>query len=234
MLDKKIYERYLLKVNERQLEDKDLDGLNNDVMNIMIQFYIDKQYDELRKELVSAKRFKKMFEEQVTSYLSYQIGCFSMIIKVFEILVKNNIRKDDFKKQMTALYAKAGVKEILEYIYKNPDSQHKVICERTKVKNKSYLSQLLKQLENIGCVERYSGGKTSFFSLSIDGQVFVKEKQKNEKTVEPVFPIGKYNISCLNNPEKDSMDIHVVKNNNILWEKKYEKYNMEVNCVGKN
>lgn len=194
MLDKKLYERYLEEINGNQLTEKEVENLTIDYMNLLIQDYIDKQYDKIQKELSSAKRFKQLFEKQISNRLSYHIGEFSMLIRLFEILIRTIARKESFRKQMIALYAKAGVKEVLEYIYYNPDSQHKTICERTAVKNKSYLSQLLKQLETAGCVERYSGGKTSFFSLSIDGQAFVKDKINFERINTYVNPIEKYHL----------------------------------------
>ena len=126
---------------------------------------------------------------------------------------------------MTALYAKAGVKEVLEYIYKNPDSQHKTICEMTSVKNKSYLSQLLKQLETAGCVERYSGGKTSFFSLSIDGQAFVKDKIGSEKKEIFINPKRKYDIQ---ETTFFKGNVHKEKYDNIFWNGKFTNMYLEV------
>lgn len=234
MLDKKLYERYLLKAKENTLAEKEMEGLNNDFMNIMIHYYIDKQYDELKKEINSAKRFRSLFEGYIINYLSYQIGCFSTVVKIFELLIKSNIHQNNFKKTMTALYAKSGVAEILEYIYKNPDSQHKVICQKTSVKNKSYLSQLLKQLESAGCIERYSMGKTSFFSLSVEGQAFIKEKRQTGKIGEHILPVGKYDLSYLDNLQSDIDGMHLMKYSKNTWDKKYKNYVMEVNCVGKN
>lgn len=233
MLNKKIYEKYVLKTKENTLATEDLEKLNGDLINIMIEFYVHKNYDEVRKEIKSAKYFISLFNKYIIHSLSYQIGCFSMIIKIFELLMKSSIRKDEFKNVMNALYAKSGVKEILEYIYKNPDSQHKTICEKTSVKNKSYLSQLLKQLENAGCVERYSTGKRSFFSLSVEGQTFIKDKQKSKELEEHILPVEKYNLNYFENgqcniePEK--------KYSRVFFYRKDKNYaSGEVNCVGKN
>jgi len=225
MLDKKIYEKYLQKVNDNQLTEKGVENLTTDCMNLLIQYYIDKQYMEIQKELNSAKRFRQLFEKQVSNRLSYYIGGFSTLIIFFEVLTRTKIRKDSFKNQMTALYAKAGVKEVLEYIYKNPDSQHKTICEMTSVKNKSYLSQLLKQLETAGCVERYSGGKTSFFSFSIDGQAFVKDKIGSEKKEIFINPKRKYDIQ---ETTVFKGNVHKEKYDNIFWNGKFTNMYLEV------
>lgn len=225
MLDKDIYEKYLRKVNEDRLTEKGVENLTTDCMNLLIQYYIDKQYMEIQKELNSAKRFRQLFEKQVSNRLSYYIGGFSILISFFEVLTRTKVRKDSFKNQMTALYAKAGVKEVLEYIYKNPDSQHKTICEMTSVKNKSYLSQLLKQLETAGCVERYSGGKTSFFSLSIDGQAFVKDKIGSEKKEIFINPKRKYDIQ---ETTFFKGNVHKEKYDNIFWNGKFTNMYLEV------
>ena len=70
MLDKDIYEKYLRKVNEDRLTEKGVENLTTDCMNLLIQYYIDKQYMEIQKELNSAKRFRQLFEKQVSNRLS--------------------------------------------------------------------------------------------------------------------------------------------------------------------
>lgn len=217
MLDKKLYEKIQSEIKESRLNEKELEHLVNDMTNLLLHSYYQKKYDEVEKQIKSAKRFTSLFHTCITSLLSYQIGCFSATVTVFELLIKYGIHRESFQTRMTALYEKSGVKEILEYIYKNPDSQHKVICEKTSVNNKSYLSQLLRQLEDAGCVERYSAGKRSFFSLSIEGQAFVKDRLPYKKTGEYDFLREKYYTSQWN----EWQDNH---RKNDVFEKYYKDF----------
>lgn len=224
MLDKKLYEKYSLEIKENRLNEKELENLSNDVMNMLLQDYHQKKYNEVEQVLKLAKRFSSLFCQCIISPLSYEVGWFAAVIAVFELLEKSGNRKESFQTRMTALYEKSGVKEILEYIYKNPDSQHKTICEKTSVKNKSYLSQLLRQLEDAGCVERYSTGKRSFFSLSLEGQAFVKEKHQYKKTGEYSFLIRKYDLEQLENLQNNREDITINKYSKELLDRKYKNY----------
>lgn len=237
MLDKKLYEEYSKNIRENLINEREVENLTHDLMNLLIQYYSDKNFDKIEIEVKNAKRFKSALRKCIVDNLSYQIGCFSAIITVFELLIKSHIRKESFHTSMIALYEKSGVKEILEYIYNNPDSQHKKICERTSVKNKSYLSQLLKQLENAGCIERYSIGKRSFFSLSLAGQAFVKERYTPTKHTDYTPTIRKYDFSHSadvynKNPQYNTLDKYSSKNR-ITQESKNYDYKEVILC-GKN
>lgn len=185
------------KIQQGTLEERDIQWICDDYMNIFVEYYVSKRREEMRQKLSVAHRFRNMFAKTIKDYLSYYIGIFSGMTKSFEILSKAASRQEYFHNTMTALYAKSKVKEILEYLYAHPESQHKMIVESMDI-SKSYLTQLLRELEREGCVERFATGKRSFYSLSVGGQAFVRKKRAEREFVKPNFFDEKYTVTRRN------------------------------------
>lgn len=233
MLDKNKYEYYKIKIENNELDKGEVQRLSDTYINILIQYYTKRKQTELRKEIQSGKRFESLFTKYIKKDLAYYIGNFAVTIKIFELLMRINTRQETFHNEMTALYEKAGVSDILNYLYKHPDSQHKIICERTG-RSKSYLSQLLKELEEIGCVERYATGKRSFFSLTTDGQAFVKEKQQVKRNSTYDMFEGKYDFYIGDKLYVEKRGYSKKELRTVEFDYKLDRMNFsEVNCVGK-
>lgn len=186
MLNKEIYEMIQIKINNNELCVEDLQILNNDFLNECSILYIHNKQREIENEISFGKRFKNLFKKCIKDYFSFQIGNFYGTLKCLEVLLCSNKRQTKFNELMIASYEKSGVSNILNYLYEHPDSQHKVICESLHM-SKSYLSQLLRELERAGCVERYATGKRSFFSLSVLGQDFVRKKKNENKALADIY-----------------------------------------------
>lgn len=176
MLNKEIYTIIKNEIEKNELNENKLKNLNEDLSRLLIHLYIQKKYSTIETELSSGKRFKKILMKIVRDKISYYIGMFTNTLALFDLLTnlsKNNLT---FHERMVVLYTKANVKKVAEFLLMNPDSQHKVIAENTDI-DKGYLSHILKELQEAGCVERYGTGKRSFFSLSVQGREYVKKQQ---------------------------------------------------------
>lgn len=200
MLNVEKYQYYQMKTEEKGLEANDVKRLSEDLLDVMLLYYVEKKQEDILNEVELGKRFRNLFKRFIKDELSFYIGIFLAILNIFELLVLSNRKQTNFNDEMNALYGKSGVSKILDYLDKHPDSQHKVICERLGM-NKSYLSQILKELERVGCINRYATGKRSFFSLSVEGREFVKKKCPSENNISNIWNyksgwLGeKYNLS---------------------------------------
>lgn len=147
--------------------------LNEELLDKSVSLLIESKYEELKEEMNYSKRFTILLERSSSKNLDYYAGYFHALATAFSMIIAGKQEKVTFEKEMNALSKKANVKNILLYLYDHPDAQHKIISENTHV-GYSYLSQLMRELEDVGCVERYASGKRSFYSLSLKGQSFTK------------------------------------------------------------
>lgn len=220
----------LLSENSTDLPDT-VNELSESLLDKSISLFASGMYKELNKELDSSKRFKVLFEQSYSKNLDYYIGYFHALTTVFSMLLDKEAEDDTFEKEMNALSEKASVKKILFYLLDHSDAQHKVIAEKAGM-TPSHLSQLMRELEGTGCVERYASGKRSFYSLSLRGQAFTKKlKEKTELSENRLKLLSSYN--------KDITSLHYAPNYifSILDEGKYSvPYLVEVKsrCPSKN
>ena len=182
LMNKKTYDEYrelIVQKNDVKLQ-KRIRELNELLLADYLHDYFENSGRGIEKQLENTERFKQMSLPAVNSKISYQIGFFMAILNVFELLVYRSKKRHSFEVRIKAMSEKANVNKILDYLYFNPDSQHKVIAENTQLKA-NYLSELMRELENAGCVERYGVGKRSFYSLSLKANEFMKKQQKHLK-----------------------------------------------------
>lgn len=155
----------------------------DELLHDMTRLYIRRDKKKLDLELSLFKRLQKLLSSSITDMVSYQIGILMGIYKVVNLLNNTLSHDEDFNLRMSALYKKSKVKEILEYLEKHPSAQHKVIAQEVGAKP-NHLSQIMRELEDTGCVLRYAAGKRSFYELSLDGQAFIK-RQRNDDDLLP-------------------------------------------------
>ncbi|MDO4471220.1 MAG: hypothetical protein Q4C84_15405, partial [Bacillota bacterium] len=74
---------------------------------------------------------------------------------------------------MKRLSTKAHYSNILKYIYYWPSSRHKEIAENEGIRV-SFLTEIMKELQQKGAVKKYYSGKAAFYELTIDGKKFVR------------------------------------------------------------
>ncbi len=184
MMDKKMYEYFQRRLGEG-LQVKEVQRLSDEWLNSSVQGYLQGHYKQVQEEVEKGKRFQRLLKKAVMDPVSYVVGIFSGILYAMELLTSFTKQRTDFFKEAEALFEKANVERIANYLSKHPDSQHKVICTELGI-NKGYLSQLLREMERTGLVERYAAGKRSFYSLTLYGQKFVK-KERSRKNVTNSF-----------------------------------------------
>ena len=182
MLNKETYAILKKEIENDTLKANDLKNLNEDLSRLLIHLYLERNYSKIKTEISFGKRFRNLIMKVVRDKISYYIGGFSCILSLWEILVNVTNKNQLYREQMLSLYAKANVKNIAEFLLDHPDSQHKVIAENIDI-DKGYLSHILKELQEAGCVERYGTGKRSFFSLSVQGREYVKKQKQLDRAM---------------------------------------------------
>ncbi len=124
----------------------------------------------------ATESYDSVQSSQTAHEISYEIGRIDGIAVVLERLSQTMPDQNEFNKIMEAVYQREPVKKILDYMYDNPHIQHKTLANAIGLKP-SYLSQLLRTLEEYSCVVRYEIDRRSFFDLSLGGQTFIKKKR---------------------------------------------------------
>lgn len=198
VLNKRTYDECKLLMDEKEKDvlEEYLNELNERLIVNYAQDYLENTGKNIKTDLRNSNRFKNILKCAIDSKLSYQIGSFNTVICIFEILVYKENVKDAFIKRIKALNSKKNMNRLLWFLYKNPDSQHKNISEALDLK-KNYLSELLRELEDADCVDRYTLGKRSFYTLSKDANEFLRAESKDDFMNYKFRRIshGKYNVS---------------------------------------
>jgi predicted transcriptional regulator len=212
MLNKSIYDVYggLMKDAKYDELAERLKEENAHLMVEYVQDYLENRGKTIKKDFHTQEIFKQLLLPAVQNELSYQIGVISTMLTLFELLVSQSEKKVSFTKRIKALNEKSNVNAILSYLYKHPDSQHKVVSENVGLKP-NYLSELMRELEKTDCVIRYGVGKRSFYSLTIEANKFMRsvEEKKRERVMERKFGCEeKYNVPQVfvvynKNPRRD-------------------------------
>lgn len=176
MLNEKRYEQMKANLESDGRGTEAVHNLGDDFLHEAVRLCVDQERSQLEEELRLYKRFRKMLEPYTAHEISYEIGRIDGIATVLERLSQTMPDQNEFNKIMEAVYQREAVKKILDYMYDNPHIQHKTLANAIGLKP-SYLSQLLRTLEEYNCVVRYGIDRRSFFDLSLGGQTFIKKKR---------------------------------------------------------
>ena len=205
VLDKRTYDECKVLLNEMKYDELEgrLDALNETMIVNYVHDYLENNGDKIKTDLRNSTRFKTVFKAAIDNRLSYQIGSFNAILSIFEILAYKEYKKDSFIKRIKALSSKKNINKILLFLYKNPDSQHKIISEAVGLR-KNYVSELLRELEDSECVDRYTLGKRSFYTLSKEANEFLMEESKKDAIDYKFKSIGYLKYDFAENSQKYS------------------------------
>lgn len=184
MLDKKTYEYFQSRLKEG-LQEKEVRQLSDEWLKRSVKSYLQGNYKQMQEDLDKGNRFQRMLKKAVKDPVSYVVGIFSGTVYAMELLTGFSRQRMGVFGETAVLFKKANVGDIAEYLYKNPNAQHKTISAELGL-NKGYLSQLLREMERTGCVERYAAGRMSFYSLTLYGQEFVKREKLRKSLTNPV------------------------------------------------
>ena len=235
MPDKEMYEYFQYRLEEG-LQEKEVRRLSDEWLNEIVQCYLRGHYKQVQENLEKGKRFQRLLKKAVSDPISYVIGIFSGVLYAMVLLTGVTRQRMDFFQDAATLFKKAHVEAIAEYLYRHPNTQHKTLCAELKL-NKGYLSQLLRDMERTGCVERYAAGRMSFYSLTLYGQEFIKKERfrKNisdsvsivcgrqtslEEKYTPLFP-------CSSLEKRQDRQKYHYENKNIYFLKNYTRINRE-------
>lgn len=183
MMTKRKYDDFnvIIQAGDKGKLEKEVSEFSETLARAYIEDLLNKKMENIKKDLQAANRFQRLFEPLTTDRLSYSIGFFNAVIYIFYLLVTRERRKAGTEKRIKALLAKQHTGEILSYLLDHPDAQHKVIAEKLGLKS-NYLSELMRELEENGCVERYASGKRSFYSLTLVGQDTAREQRRKRRS----------------------------------------------------
>lgn len=125
-----------------------------------------------RRVNIFAKKIKKIAMQHQDHYL-YMMGFFNGTYSAFRNTLSHQNENAVFTVAMSQLIVRKHVKEILEYLYDNENTQNKRLCSVLNLRP-NLLCKKLDPLIRAGCVVRYSAGKYAFYSLSDQGKRYVK------------------------------------------------------------
>lgn len=125
-----------------------------------------------RRVNIFAKKIKKIAMRHQDHYL-YMMGFFNGTYSAFRNTLSHQNENAVFTVAMSQLIVRKHVKEILEYLYDNENTQNKRLCSVLNLRP-NLLCKKLDPLIRAGCVVRYSAGKYAFYSLSDQGKRYVK------------------------------------------------------------
>lgn len=154
-----------------------LSELNKEYIHACVRNYVNKDREELERIEIFAQKIEKLFEKSLKSdaeKVIHEMGTFKGANLLLYYLRFNMNQLETVKRKIQVLSEQRHIKDILLFLYENPSSRHKKIAETLGL-GANYLSELMRKLENAGCVERYQESKYSYYELTIDGRSCVRE-----------------------------------------------------------
>lgn len=151
------------------------------------KYLVHGEQEELLHKLNIVGRIQNLIRRNIQDEMNYYMGMFSGIYNEMKLLVPECMNKDNFESMMDDLYARRHVSDILQFIFSNPNSQHKDIMKAVHISS-SYVSELLRELVEIRCLKKTGSGKFRFYELTMDGKRYVlKRKNADKKNVNHDF-----------------------------------------------
>jgi len=192
ILQKKYYDELkgLLQENkEEKYIDPLLKQLDEELLYETMRCFEKKDKQELKKYLGISDRYRKLLEEFISekrekSFFSAAllIGEFNGIVKMLEKIFHFLSGKEESRQKLTRLCTSRNyIREILLFIYRNPDIRHKDLADKTGI-NPNYLNELVKLLEPTGSVNRYAYGRCTYYELTLEGRRYVEEYLKDDES----------------------------------------------------
>lgn len=183
MVPKEIYEHFKTKIENGKLESIDIDRLFNDTVVLFTDLYLKKEYKEITDTIVTLKRlivYLKRLNENEKYFTLESIGRLSGLLISFTSLIKKEASDRRFINSMVESLDEDLDKEIIMYLYKNPDSVFEDIMDECKIEMTIGLRNLMNDLEEKGIVSSIVICERRFFSLTCDAVEFVIEKVLSE------------------------------------------------------
>lgn len=176
------YKKILQYLNTSSGEQEALSALG-EISHEYLQLLIRGVHARETKEVLEATRQMAYLKSALERHLEtkdayhrflYQVGVGAGQYKTGEAWLQEQGNEDGFERNMTVLYGKRHMRDIVEAVYANPGIQHKNLAELTGVKA-NFLTQLTASLTEAGCLYRYGTRKCTYYELTLQGKEYVRK-----------------------------------------------------------
>ena len=166
-----------------------LDEMAKEYLFESLRRYQKKEKELLYRNVRQGQKFSKLFSETAKAdkgSVLFSMGFFAGIVRVMELLFRDLVDRRDFAHRIQGLCQKAHYLNVLKYLYRNEPARHKEIAQKEGV-SRSYLTEIMKELQEAHVVDKYYQGKAAFYELTDEGKEYVKTME-----VEPEKPAVDY------------------------------------------
>lgn len=140
--------------------------------------YQEKNYEFIREMLREQRNFRKELTAALRKYSDQTIIVASKMVQTYnifnKILIEESERRNFVDEMNLVMQSYSHAKEVLRYLYKHSFVRHKEIKEKYNIPG-STLSDLLKILQQLECIECMKNGKVSLYNLTNEGCKYVEE-----------------------------------------------------------
>ena len=179
MFKKEIFDRYREMIENRTITPSDIQGLTSDFWFMLRRTHREDGIEAVKKGVSQLRAFKALF-----SKIKFEGGIYfcDMVITVDCISPELTFSSKEIE------YTSITVKH---FLYENPDSRIKDICEKT-ARSKENVEQALLELQGMGIVEGFGCGENVTYALSLSAVKTVKEERRKSRLYdgyvgEPIF-----------------------------------------------
>lgn len=153
-----------------------------EITDSYLQAYHNKDFDMMNQMLCEQRKLRRELTTELRKCSVQSIISASKVVQTYNIfnkIAQGENEKKNFGKEMDIIMKSHGhAKEVLVYLYKHEYVQHKVLKGEFNIPA-STLTDLLKAMTDIECVECMRNGKYSFYNLTNEGRKYAKDTIKD-------------------------------------------------------
>ncbi|WP_296877105.1 hypothetical protein [Thomasclavelia sp.] len=170
-----------------------LKDVNQEIKNRLYTNYEKDDMNELKHLIQVVQKAGQIVRKKIVSKQeqgAYQIGVLMGVASGYEQLLGKKVFDQTVNNEMLILIEKNNVKNILILMYEQPDLRNKKLVEKFG----AYVNELLRQLMEVGLVEKTYISKYSLYNLTSLGRKLVEKKWKvsldlKEKSLEHSYNV---------------------------------------------
>ncbi len=172
--------QYLKTLSGEQEASSALDEISHEYLQLLIKGVHARETKEVLEATRQMAYLKSAMErhletkDDVYYRFLYRAGVGAGQYKTGEAWLLEQGNADSFERNMTILYGRRHIRDIVETVYANPGIQHKDLAELAGVKA-NYLTQLAASLTEAGCLYRYGTKKCTYYELTLQGKEYVRK-----------------------------------------------------------
>ena len=153
-----------------------LEEMTKEYLFESLRSYQKKEKELLYQKIRQGQPFSNLFLRASRSAgctVFFSMGLFAGIVKVMEFLFRDLVDRQDFTYKIRGLCQKAHYLNVLKYLYRNTPARHKEIVQWEGV-SRSYLTEIMKELQEAHVVDKYYQGKAAFYELTAEGREYME------------------------------------------------------------